>query len=304
MGGDTASLEVHLHPLVLINISDHFVRARASVRSSRVIGAIIGDQEGRRVDFHNSFELCMDSETELDVDFFKQRLAQYLEIFPKYEFLGWYSIGHAPQDADKELYKKVQDLTSNENPFNLYLDAEAMMAETAEGGQQSEEIPVKVFDSVTHIVDGDTLIAWSEVPYVIDTLEAERISVNHVATQGSVSVGGHTSDFTQHTGGLKNAVVMLNNRVTQLLEYMRDVKAGNTPVNHEVLRQMKCICDELKVTQPEALQAQFSGEINDAMLVVLLATLTKTCARTSDLMDKFQLAHDKKHRQRHHYSFG
>merc|ERR1712136_695700 len=243
------------------------------------IGTIIGDQEGRRVDFHNSFELCMDSETELDVDFFKQRLAQYLEIFPKYEFLGWYSIGHAPQDADKELYKKVQDLTSNEIPF-------------------------KVFDSVTHIVDGDTLIAWNEVPYVIDTLEAERISVNHVATQGSVSVGGHTSDFTQHTGGLKNAVVMLNNRVTQLLEYMRDVKAGNTPVNHEVLRQMKCICDELKVTQPAALQAQFSGEINDAMLVVLLATLTKTCARTSDLMDKFQLAHDKKHRQRHHYSFG
>merc|ERR1719327_2208065 len=169
---------------------------------------------------------------------------------------------------------------------------------------QSEELPVKVYDSVTHIAGGDSVIQWTEVPYVIDTLEAERISVNHVAKSATTASAGHSSDFTQHTGGLSNSVAMLSKRVEELLEYIKDVKAGRAPKNHEVLRQTLSICQALKASHPEALQKQFCDEFNDANLVVLLSSLTKTCAHTSDLLDKFQLTHDKKHRQRHHYPFG
>lgn len=301
---DGARLDVHLHPLVLINMSDHVVRVRSSGGKERVLGALIGAQEGRRIDLHNSFELLIQGEGEgraLDLEFFQQRIAQYLEVFPRYEYLGWYSTGKAPDDADKALHKKLQEVTANENPFALLLDTEAMERDKA---NQAEELPVKVYDSVTTITGGESVAQWTEVPYVIDTLEAERVSVNQVAKSATATSSGHSSDFTQHTSGLSNSVAMLSKRLKELLEYMQEVKAGRAQKNHEVLRQMLSICQALKASHPEALQKQFTDEFNDANLVVMMSSLTKTCAHTSDLLDKFQLAHDKKHRQRHHYPFG
>lgn len=296
-----SGLQVHLHPLVLINISDQVVRVRSKGRTERVIGALIGAQEGRRVDVHNSFELLLaeDGSRTLDLEFFQQRLAQYLEVFPRYEFLGWYSTGAQPDEADKALHKKIQEVSANENPFLILVDADKMSREKA---SQSEELPVKVLDATAHIDGGVTKISWNEIPYIIDTLEAERIAVNHVAKSATVSTTGHSSDFTQHTGGLSNSVVMLSNRIKDLLEHIKDVKAGRVPKNHEVLRQTLSICQALKFVQPAALQKEFCGEFNDATLVVLLATLTKTCANTSELLDKFQLTQDRKLRR--HYPFG
>lgn len=304
--GDAALL-VHLHPLVLINISDHVVRLRcagAAREGERVLGALLGAQEGRRIDVHTSFELVSEQEagsTAINLEFFQQRLAQYLEVFPKYEFLGWYSTGCSPQETDKALHKKIMEVSANDNPFVLLVDTEKLKADKA---CHSEELPVKVYDSTAHLEGGAMKVEWNEVPYEIDTLEAERIAVTHVAKCATVTAAGHSSDFTQHTSGLGNSVVMLNNRVKELLEYMKEVKAQRVPKNHDVLRQMLSICQALQATHQESVQHEFCGEFNDAALVVLLASLTKACANTSDLLDKFQLAHDKKHRQRHHYPFG
>lgn len=295
---------MHLHPLVLINVSDHVVRFRTTAAQNRVLGCVIGSQEGRRIDVHNSFELIVEGVGEagtIDLEFFQQRIAQYVEVFPRYEVLGWYSTGTRPQESDKAIHKKIQEVTGNENPFILFLDTERMQQEKA---AQSEELPIKVFEATAHIVQGGIETQWSEVPYVIDTSEAERIAVNHVAKSATTATASHSSDFTQHTGGLANSVVMLTNRVKELLEYVNEVKAGTAPKNREILRQLLSICQALRASHPEALRNEFCGEFNDATLVVLLATLTKTCASTSDLLDKFQLAQDKKHKQRHHYPFG
>eukprot|EP00913_Durusdinium_trenchii_P031698 g29684.t1 len=260
-----AGLDVHLHPLVLINISDHVVRFRSARRSERVLGALLGAQEGRRVDVHNSFELvCLESggQRTLDLEFFQQRLSQYLEVFPRYEFLG---------------------VGANENPFALLVDADKMSREKA---SQSEELPVKVYDATIHIEQGEATVTWNEVPYIIDTLEAERIAVNHVAKSATTAASGYSSDFTQHTSGLSNSVVMLSNRVKELLEHMKDVKEplkdGRAPKNQEVLRQTLSICQALQSVHPSSLKQEFCGEFNDATLVVLLATLTKVESRLQE----------------------
>mmetsp|Transcript_102688 Transcript_102688/g.260854 ORF Transcript_102688/g.260854 Transcript_102688/m.260854 type:complete len:307 (-) Transcript_102688:61-981(-) len=297
---DAAALSVHLHPLVLINVSDHVVRFRHTGRADqRVVGALLGALEGRRVELHTSFELIVESAdgtTTVDEEFFKQRLAQYAEVMPKYEFLGWYSTGCSPQESDKAFHKKIQEISGNDNPFVLLVDTVKL---SAEGAGQSEELPVKVFDAATHLDEGGTVtVEWKEIPYAIDTLEAERIAVNHVAKAATVTVGGHSSDFTQHTNGLGNSVLMLNNRVKELLEYMKEVKAGRIPKNHDILRQMLTVCRALQATHQDDLQKEFCAEFNDASLVVLLGTLTKACANTSELLDKFQLAHDRKHHHR------
>ena len=57
---EMAALGLTLHPLVVINISDHFTRARCQTGGTgvlpRVFGILIGEQNGRRVEVANSFE--------------------------------------------------------------------------------------------------------------------------------------------------------------------------------------------------------------------------------------------------------
>jgi len=46
----TSSLEFKVHPLVLINVSDHYTRTKANTGgspSTRVLGVLLGSQSGR-----------------------------------------------------------------------------------------------------------------------------------------------------------------------------------------------------------------------------------------------------------------
>jgi COP9 signalosome complex subunit 6 len=65
----SGALNVKLHPLVIINISDHFTRAKIRNLASRVFGAMLGIQEGRNVEIFNSFEVvCTEVEGNLVFD--------------------------------------------------------------------------------------------------------------------------------------------------------------------------------------------------------------------------------------------
>lgn len=50
-------MEYSLHPLVLIQISDHITRLKAQGAQQRVVGAVLGVQSSRTVEITNAFEL-------------------------------------------------------------------------------------------------------------------------------------------------------------------------------------------------------------------------------------------------------
>lgn len=52
------SVAISLHPLVLMNIAEHWTRFRAQEGVARAVyGALIGKQDGRKIEVYNSFEL-------------------------------------------------------------------------------------------------------------------------------------------------------------------------------------------------------------------------------------------------------
>ncbi|KAG8246864.1 COP9 signalosome complex subunit 6 [Homalodisca vitripennis] len=56
--GTVGSVSTSLHPLVIMNISEHWTRIRAQEGAAhQVIGALIGKQKGRNIEIMNSFEL-------------------------------------------------------------------------------------------------------------------------------------------------------------------------------------------------------------------------------------------------------
>lgn len=102
-----SGLTFKLHPLVIVNISDHYTRVKSQsippqsagdVSSPlppppRVFGCVIGIQRGRTVEIFNSFELLYDPSTHsLDRPFLekKQELCVYLFLF--FYFLRYFSL--------------------------------------------------------------------------------------------------------------------------------------------------------------------------------------------------------------------
>ncbi|KAL0320945.1 UNVERIFIED_CONTAM: COP9 signalosome complex subunita [Sesamum radiatum] len=73
----SSGLTFKLHPLVIVNISDHYTRVKSqslppnsasaadasSLPPPRVFGCVIGVQRGRTVEIFNSFELLYDPST-------------------------------------------------------------------------------------------------------------------------------------------------------------------------------------------------------------------------------------------------
>ena len=58
------SLQIQIHPLVVLNVADHYTRAKyrleAGQSAFRVIGLIFGRQEGRVLEIENTLELKFD----------------------------------------------------------------------------------------------------------------------------------------------------------------------------------------------------------------------------------------------------
>lgn len=83
----SGAVDVFLHALVVINISDHFTRERVNnpkTAKHRIFGALLGQQTGRIVHVYNSFELiCTDVNGQLiiDTEYLKTKKEQCKYLF-------------------------------------------------------------------------------------------------------------------------------------------------------------------------------------------------------------------------------
>jgi len=119
--GTTGSVSVKLHPLVIMNISEHWTRTKVQEGSpQKVYGAIIGKQKGRNIEIMNSFELqvhVLEGKAVIDRDYYNMKEEQFKQVFSDMDFLGWYSNGEKPEDEDVDVHKQV----GNEHRCSSYI---------------------------------------------------------------------------------------------------------------------------------------------------------------------------------------
>lgn len=99
----SGSLTIQVHPLVVMNIADHLTRAkyRTNIQGGpRVLGIILGKQEGRILEVANTIETKFKSkqtlkgatnEIEIDVAFTETRISAYKTMYQDLDVIGWYS---------------------------------------------------------------------------------------------------------------------------------------------------------------------------------------------------------------------
>ncbi|KAG1055131.1 hypothetical protein G6F43_002901 [Rhizopus delemar] len=287
----SSGLSISVHPLVLLNISDHYTRIRLQnpsiIENGRVFGALLASQSGRDIDIVNSFELPFQLAEDgvnhlLDKTFLLYKLDQLKQVFPTLDFMGWYSIGIQPTELDLKLHE--QFLGVNESSLFLQMNPAALVNGT-------KQFPIEIYEPMMDMVDGNyTRLVFIKTSYKLETGEAERIAIDHVAKPSSTTSDTSLGNaLVSHLTTQRNAIAMLHSRIQFLHEYLQDVKSGLMPVDHNLLRQISSVCKRSTVLEKKAFDDQFSTEYNDVLLVAYLASITKGLNIVNDLTDKFNL---------------
>uniref|UniRef100_A0A0A9YIF8 COP9 signalosome complex subunit 6 n=1 Tax=Lygus hesperus TaxID=30085 RepID=A0A0A9YIF8_LYGHE len=279
------SVSLSLHPLVLMNISEHWTRVRAQEGSAQqVIGALIGKQKGRNLELMNSFELVftrIGGDIIIDKDYYNTKEEQFKQVFSDMDFLGWYTTGEGPEDSDIKVHKQICEI--NESPVFLKLNPMAT---------HSEQLPVTLYESVIDLVDGEATMLFVELHYTLATEEAERIGVDHVARMSNADAS-ESSLVAEHLSAQHSAIKMLHSRVRLVLDYLRMVETGKLPRSHDVLRDAYSLSHRLPVIQSPRFHGDYYNQCNDVGLMTYLGTITKGCNDMNQLVNKFNLLYDR-----------
>jgi len=296
----SGSVTYALHPLVVINISDHHTRVTAQRQDAssptRVFGILLGEQTGRRVEVANSFEIKVTLNAagvyEPAGDYLTTRMAQYKKTFPNYEAIGWYSTASGVQDGDLAFHQALSVIVEQESLLYLVLDPVQALS------QGNRELPVLLHESEVHVVDDKPALCFAKVAYKIDSIESERIAVDHVAHILPSGDSNSGSALAQHLGTQYTAISVLSERIEVIQKYMEAVAAGSVPADHEILRQVKSLCARLPALDSSRFNNEFLADANDTLLVTYMATITKGTSAINDIIDKYNTAYDKHSRRR------
>ncbi|KAI1805272.1 hypothetical protein F4811DRAFT_516570 [Daldinia bambusicola] len=192
-----SGLQAVLHPLVLLTISDYITRHTLRAQKGPVVGALIGQQNGREVTIEHAFECATIVENDdiiLDPDWFGQRLEQMKTIHksPQLDLVGWYTV--LPKSGPTPSILPIHNwVLSEHNESSLLLGFHPDEAVQQAAGSK---LPLTIYESNYEVDepkaeqgedkemrDGDPplKLKFRELPYSVETGEAEMISMDFVA---------------------------------------------------------------------------------------------------------------------------
>ncbi|KAL1956250.1 hypothetical protein VTO42DRAFT_7510 [Malbranchea cinnamomea] len=193
-----SGFHVLLHPLVLLNISDHITRHAVREQTGPIVGALLGQQQGRNISLEHVFECKVLTEGEntiLDQSWFDTRLKQFKDVHkdPPLDLVGWFTVTPptGPTPAQVPIHRQILE---NYNETAIFLGFHASGLENM--ASPVGKLPLTIFESLyegdnaddgdrTMEIDGQqpTLsLRFRELPYSIETGEAEMIGVDFVAS--------------------------------------------------------------------------------------------------------------------------
>ncbi|KAA6411447.1 MAG: cop9 signalosome subunit 6 [Lasallia pustulata] len=211
-----SGLRILLHPLVLLTISDYITRHTLRRHEGPIVGALLGQQNGREISLENAFECLLlpgeGGDVILHDVWFKERLQQYKDVHksPALDLVGWFTIAptSGPQPQHIPIHRHI---VHHYNESAVFLTFHPSMV--LEGGTVGGKLPLSIYESLYERdsstaqagedgdkpmqVDGEEgplNLRFRELPYSVETGEAEMISVDFVARGGgnATAVDGTT----------------------------------------------------------------------------------------------------------------
>ncbi|WIA21756.1 hypothetical protein OEZ85_000918 [Tetradesmus obliquus] len=286
----SSGLEFKLHPLVLINVSDHHTRLKANSPEGAppplVLGCLLGSQDGRSVELANSFEMKWEqgeAGCEVDAPFLVKKQEQYKTVFPKQDIVGWYCTGRQLTEQHLAVHRKISEF--NESPLLLLLDPVI--------DHSRKDLPIDVYETELHVVDGVPQTIFVKANYSMETSDAERIGVDQVAKILPSGRASGSEQLTAHLTSLHSAIKMLVAKLSIIQQEVAAVADGSVPFPHAMMRQVNSLVASLPALDNPQFKTDYLTEFNDTLATLLLAGTTQSLAGLAELGDRLGLAYEK-----------
>jgi translation initiation factor 3 subunit F len=249
-----------LHPTVLFNICDSFIRRND--QQERVIGTLLGSiSADGTVEIRNSYAVPHSEQADqvaVDIDYNRTMYELHQRVNPKEVVVGWYSTGSNLSPSDT----LIHDFYGREvaNPVLLIVDT--AFAE--------EKVNIKVFVS-TLLTLGERQLAaqFHEVQLDLRLVEAERIGFD-------VLKKTMVEKLPNDLEGLEATIERLQEMIDRVFRYVDGVLEGQIEPDNSIGRFLADTMSAVPRISSDAFDKLFNDSVQDLLLVLYLANLTKT----------------------------
>ncbi|KAM0013218.1 putative eukaryotic translation initiation factor 3 subunit F, MPN domain-containing protein [Helianthus debilis subsp. tardiflorus] len=269
----STSLSAKVHPLVIFNICDCFVRRPD--QAERVIGTLLGSvlSDGT-VDVRNSYvvphnessDQIMDAvmvtviraEVALDIDYHHNMLASHQKVNPKEVIVGWFSTGFGVTGGSALIHEFYSREVAN--PVHLTVDT----------GFTNGEASIKAFVSINLSLGDQQLAAqFQEIPLDLRMVEAERIGFDILKT---TAVDKLPTDME----GMEATMERLLALIDDTYKYVDDVVEGRVAPDNSIGRFISDSVASLPKISPSAFDKLVNDSLQDQLLLLYLSSITRT----------------------------
>ncbi|TVY23874.1 26S proteasome regulatory subunit [Lachnellula hyalina] len=308
---------VSVAPLVLLSAADHYGRSAKGTRK-RVVGVLLGQNDGKNVRVSNSFAgmdpsiallfcnlkaLMVDHSTVpfeeddkdpsvwfLDHNYVESMNDMFKKINAKEKLIGWYHSGPKLRASDLEINELFKRYTPN--PLLVIIDVQP----------KESGVPTDAYFAVEEIKDDGTTTSKTFVhtPSIIEAEEAEEIGVEHLLRDiRDVAVGTLSTRITSQLQSLQG----LHLRLRDIQQYLQKVLDKTLPVNHAILGNLQDVFNLLPnlstpktsshvpngvdapVKNDSELSHAMSIKTNDQLMAIYLSSLIRAITAFHDLIE-------------------
>ncbi|KAF9472880.1 Mov34-domain-containing protein [Pholiota conissans] len=273
-----AGTTVIVHPLVLLSVTDHHARTVLRSSQKRVVGVLLGQDNGKTINVANSFGIPFEEDEKdsktwfLDHNYIEGMYEMFKKVNARERMIGWYHTGPKLRASDQE----INDL------FKRFIARPVMVI--VDVRPQVVGMPTDAYFAVEEIKDDgtETRKTFLHVPSAIEAEEAEEIGVEHLLRDIKDST---TTTLATRVSEQLASLRGLQSRLSDIQKYLVEVAAGKMPVNHQIVYHLQDALNLLPdLSDPVATQS-FASSTNDQMLVVYLSSLLRAVIALHALVD-------------------
>jgi len=262
-----------VHPVVIFNILDHFVRRN---EGPRVIGTLTGINIEGVIEIRNCFPVphTEGEQVGVDMEFHHNMLDLHHRVSPKETIVGWYATGNEINDASVMLHDFYWK-EMNHPPIHLTVDTNLT----------NFSLGVKAYTS-TNITFNEKVLGsqFFPVPVQLQTLEAEKIGVD-LLVKGEMNPDIANS-LLSDLDSLESSIKKLQFLLETVQIYVDKVLGDNVVPNSSIGRFLAETISGLPRLEPSQLEKMFNNSLQDLLLVVYLANLTRTQLTLAEKLQK------------------
>ncbi|KAG6734999.1 hypothetical protein I3842_01G298000 [Carya illinoinensis] len=256
----SASLSARVHPLVIFNICDCYVRRPD--QAERVIGTLLGSvSSDGTVEIRNSYAVPHNESSDqvaLDIEYHHNMLASHQKVNPKEVIVGWYSTGLGVTGGSA----LIHEFYSREVPNPVHL--------TVDTGFRNGQGTIKAYVSfILSLGDRHLAAQFQEIPLDLCMMEAERVGFDIVKTR---TIDKLPNDLE----GMEASMERLLALIDDVYKYVDNVVDGHVDPDNSIGRFLSETVSTLPKLSPSALDKLVNNSLQDNLLLLYLSSITRT----------------------------